>query len=160
MQSFTDTEGRAWEVRVTTWTVERCRNLLDVDLCDVASLAPRLMDDPVLLAKVIYVACKPQADAAGVTDEQFTNALYGDVIDDATNAMIEAIIDFFQKSRRDLMRQAWQKCREKQEKGEKMVAELLNSPVVDEMIETHLKKLGDSFGNALASSASTPAPSP
>ena len=99
MQSFTDTTGRAWCVSVTVATVRRVKQLLNIDLLQVAldegKLLTRLADDPVFLVDVLYAVCKDQADAAAITDEDFGRAMAGDVIGAATQALLESLADFF-----------------------------------------------------------------
>jgi len=51
----------------------------------------------ILLCDVIFVLVKPQADAAGVSDEQFAAALGGDAILAAQTAFYEELVDFFRK---------------------------------------------------------------
>ena len=114
MKSFTDNKGRAWEIVVTVATVKRVRALCKVDLNSIveldknnkpsAELLERLSSDPVLLVDVLYAICKPQADKLGVTDEDFGEAMAGDVIEHATTALLEDVIDFFPEAKRMVMR--------------------------------------------------------
>ena len=87
--------------------MKRVRNLIDVDLMecllDQNSLIDRMAIDPVLLVDVLYCVCKPQADEAGITDEEFGSAMGGDAIDHATSAFLEALVDFFPKPRREIL---------------------------------------------------------
>ena len=110
MQSFTDTTGHKWAVDVTVATVKRAKALLAVDLLSVAEqdsdLYRRLALDPVFMCDVLYAACKPEADALGVTDEQFGERLRGEALDAATDALLRAIADFFPKGRREMLRAA------------------------------------------------------
>ena len=77
MRTFKDNAGRTWSLTLNVWTVKKVRDLLAVDLLDLGEsgnkpgLLVRLISDPVLLVDVLYVVCKDQADAAGITDEQF-----------------------------------------------------------------------------------------
>jgi hypothetical protein len=105
MQSFTDSSGVLWDVNVTVETVRRVKRLIDVDLLDAVKgeFIAGLADDPVQLADVLYCVCKPQADKLGVTDEQFGERLAGDVIDHATAALLEALVNFFPKRQRSLL---------------------------------------------------------
>ena len=85
MKSFTDNTGRTWTLSVTVGTIKRVRALCNVDLAGVISiesgaqpkvdLLERLGSDPVLLVDVLYAVCKPEADAKGVTDEEFGQAM-------------------------------------------------------------------------------------
>ena len=102
MPTFTDTAGRAWTVVVTVSGIKRVRDLLSVDLLDVANgdLLSRLADDPVLLVDVLYALLKPEADARGVTDEDFGRALVGGVLDEASSALMKGLLDFFPSAQR------------------------------------------------------------
>ena len=89
MKPFTDASGRTWELTVIVSAVKRVRDLLE-----------RLADDPVLLVDVLYVLCKPQADAKGVSDEDFGRGMVGGVLDDAASALMKELLDFFPSAQR------------------------------------------------------------
>jgi len=95
MHSF-EIGSRTWRVAVNVATVKRVRQALDFNLLDLAGGAAvlRLFSDPVLLVDVLYVLCKPQADAEGVSDEDFGRAMAGDAIKHATKALLDELVDF------------------------------------------------------------------
>jgi len=113
VRTFKDTEAREWTVKITVSTVKRVRDLIGVDLMDTvkAELIQEMHRDPVLLASVIFAVCKPQADERGLTVEQFDDAMGGDVVQDASNAFFEALIDFFPAPRRGLLKQIMEKIK-------------------------------------------------
>ena len=102
MHSFTDNAGRTWTVEITVADLKRLRAMLGIDIANLTEpdappeeqLLARLATDPVLLVDVLYVLCLDQAEKAGVTDEQFGRAMAGDAIEEATEALLEAIVDF------------------------------------------------------------------
>jgi len=100
MRTFRDTAGRSWNLALNVYVVKKVRDLLKVDLLDLGEEKPekgllfRMIADPVLLVDLLYVVCKDQADAAGINDEQFGQAMAGDVIDMATKAFLEELADF------------------------------------------------------------------
>ena len=114
MKSFTDNKGRTWMLEVTVATVKRVRALCQVDLNSIveldknnkpsAELLERLSSDPVLLVDVLYAICKPQADKLGVSDEDFGEAMAGDVIEHETTALLDEVIDFFPEAKRMVLR--------------------------------------------------------
>jgi hypothetical protein len=110
MQSFKDNAGRTWAVAVTVDAVKRVKRLIGVDLLAVGEgdqLLQRLADDPVLLVDVVYAICKPDVDAANLTDEDFGRAMGGgDSIDLAVVALMDGLADFFPKARRAVLRRA------------------------------------------------------
>jgi len=105
MHTFTDPAQRTWTVAINVAAVRRVRDALKLDLLSVidGELLEKLAGDPCLLCDVLYVLCKPQAEERGIGDEQFGELLAGDVIDAATQALIEELIDFFpSRTRRPL----------------------------------------------------------
>ena len=97
MKQFNDNAGRAWAVEVNVATLKRVKGLAGVDLMEVldgGALIERLIRDPVLLCDALYAACKPEADARGVTDEEFGRAMAGDAIERATEALLDEIVSF------------------------------------------------------------------
>ena len=101
MRTFKDNAGRTWTISLTVAAVRRVRDLAKVDLLDLANgrVIERLVADPVTLCDVLYAACKPQADAESVTDEQFGEAMAGDAIEHASKALVEELIQFFPNAR-------------------------------------------------------------
>ena len=101
MKAFTDNAGKTWSVCMTIDSVKRVRDLMGVNLVEPEAGEPplltRLGTDEILLCDVVFCLIKPQADACGVTDEDFGRALGGDAILAAQTALYEELIDFFLK---------------------------------------------------------------
>ena len=114
MKTFTDNTGRTWTLSVTVGTIKRVRALCGVDLANIITmesgktpnvgLLERLASDPVLLVDVLFAVCKPEADAKGITDEEFGRAMAGDAIELAATALLDEIIDFFPEAKRKVFR--------------------------------------------------------
>lgn len=95
MHRFTDTTGRDWIVEITCTAAKRVRAITSFDPLNVAGDAlQRLWSDPVLVADVLYAACRPQAEERGVSQEAFGDALAGDALGQAREALIDAIVSF------------------------------------------------------------------
>jgi hypothetical protein len=101
MKTFTDNAGKVWTLVLTIDSAKRVKSLLGINLLEPEAGEPplltRLGTDEILLCDVLYCLIKPQADALGVTDEMFGQALGGDVILAAQNAFYDELVDFFQK---------------------------------------------------------------
>jgi hypothetical protein len=117
MRTFRDNAGRNWSVAVNVDAVRRLRTMAGVDLMELVQSDPaedsrkrplleRLLRDPILLADLLYVLCKEEADKLGVSDAEFGRALYGKVIVAARTALLEEIADFFPDEGRAIQRQA------------------------------------------------------
>jgi len=109
MSSFIDNQGRTWCVRITVSTLRRIKDMTgaSVNLADFfgedGALA-KLATDPLEMVKILYAIMKPDADRCGLSEEQFCDAISGDAIEEATNAIILGIADFFPKSQGALLR--------------------------------------------------------
>lgn len=160
MKTFKDNADRTWTVTVNVDAIKRVRSLLSIDLMEAVEgkLIERLVGDPVLLCDVIYCVCKEDADAKGITDEEFGRAMAGDAIELATTALLEELVDFFPQGKRQLLRKALAKLETLQETMLAVVSERLDSPELDAQLLAELRKLGDSSGDSPASSESTPVP--
>lgn len=99
MKQFSDSAGRSWTISLTIDAVKRVRGLLGVNLLEIEAGEPPLLTrlgiDIILLCDVIFAAIKPQADVAGVTDEQFGAALGGECIKAAQDSFYAELVDFF-----------------------------------------------------------------
>ena len=161
MRTFTDSAGRDWQVSVTVDAVKRVRGTLDVDLLEAASgdVFMRLASDPILLCDVLYVVCKPQADERQISDEEFGRSPNGDVIERATDAFLEELIDFFPKGRRQVMRRLKERSDELTDKAMARILQKASDPEIEKLmereIESVLGKSGKSSGGARGSSGST-----
>ena len=160
MKTFKDNADRTWTVTVNVDAIKRVRSLLSIDLMEAVEgkLIERLIGDPVLLCDVIYCVCKEDADAKGITDEEFGRSMAGDAIELATTALLEELVDFFPQGKRQLLRKALAKLETLQETMLAVVSERLDSPELDAQLLAELRKLGDSSGDSPASSESTPVP--
>lgn len=161
MRTFTDTEGRQWDVRIDVNAIRDVRAALDVNLLalmdEEAALLQRLTVDPVLLVDVLFVVCRRQADERAVTDEAFGRAMAGDAILHAADALVRGIVDFFPDARR---RATLGKVLDKgtalaEILLQRMEAQAATLDAVD--LDRLAMTLTGSAGSAPGSSASTPA---
>ena len=168
MRVFKDTAGREWSLALNVYAVKKVRDLLSLDLLDLGGsdkpgdgLLFRLIADPVLLVDLLYVVCKDQADKEGVTDEQFGQAMSGDVIDAASKAFLEELPDFTPSPRdraraKKVIEATWALIDRAQDlldvKAEKQL------PAACEALLAEMSDLGNSSTNSPDSSASIPPP--
>ena len=98
---FRDKTGRSWDCTLSIAALKRIKATLAVDLLDllaggaVAEGVKRVILSPQSACDVLYVAVKPQADAAGLTDEQFGELLAGQTLADGLADLLTEIEVFF-----------------------------------------------------------------
>jgi len=113
MRQFTDNAGRTWTLAITVDAIRRVQGLAKVNLANLMDGEPplltRLQTDLVLLADVLWAIVEPQARQVGVDDAAFGQALGGDAIAGANDALWEELADFFRLLRRTNVTAAIQK---------------------------------------------------
>jgi hypothetical protein len=166
MKTFSDNSGRTWAVTINVECIKRVRTLLGVNLLDAVEgqLIERLVTDPVLLCDCVYAVCKPEADARGITDEDFGRAMAGDAIEHACTSLLEELVDFFPQAKRQVLAKALARLRQLEAKAIHLAIARLDDPQWEETLcatiaESELppRTPGDWSGNWPESSASTPA---
>ena len=154
MQTFVDSTGRTWTISLTVDTLKRVKSLLSVDLTRPDDGDPplhvRMFDDVCLLADVVFAAIKPQADAAGVTDEVFGQSLGGDAITAAAQAFLEEWTDFFRSRQRTDLVAMIQKYRTLMERGVKAVEAEVATLDVEAAVDQAVQQAGAKARAALA----------
>lgn len=167
MTAITDNNGQTWTLSMNVNTLRRVKSLCGVNLTEIVTIEPgkqpntalleQLASDPILLVDVLYAVVKPEADAKGITDEAFGAAMVGDAIEQAVNALLDEVINFFPSPKRKVLTRLIQAGRRFAKKQEEALTELLESPTLDEAIESALTESSDSVTNSAESSGSTPA---
>ena len=162
MKTFTDNASRTWTVAINVTSIKRVKDTLDVNLLEAIEghLLERLVSDPVLLCGLLFVLCKPEADAQQVSDEEFGQSMGGDAIDRATTALLEELVDFFPSGKRGVLASALVKLKHLETRAIEIATERLESPQLAAHLEALLSAPGDSFGNLPDNSDSTPGRSP
>jgi hypothetical protein len=162
MQKFRDNAGRTWEVAIDIAGIKRVRSLLGIDILsglDGKGLDP-ITRDPVVFVDILYVLCKPEADRAGLTDEEFGRGLGGDALHAASEAFTEAFISFCPNPRdRKRLRRAVDQMSAMLEKARDSMDSTLESRVA-QAVNSRLVAHGDSSGISPEPSESIPADSP
>jgi hypothetical protein len=142
MKTFADNAARTWAITVNVAAIKRVRELLAVNILEIADskgkLLERLVEDPCLLCDVLWCLVKPEAEAKGISDEEFGRALGGDALDQATDALLTEIADFFPRSRREVLRRILKKLSTLQDKASALAMTKLDDPDLDVQLEREM----------------------
>ena len=157
---FKDKSGRSWDCTLSIAALKRIKTTLDVDLLDllaggsVAEGVKRVILSPQSACDVLYVAVKPQADAAGLTDEQFGELLAGQVLADGLADLLTEIEVFFEATQGPEAAKALRAMRAKRDQ----IAASVWTQARERIEAEPLPSLpGGSSGGSPANSESTPA---
>jgi len=94
MQYFTDTQQRRWELNLTIGALKRIKAELDISVED-DSFITKLYTDPIFMVAVIWNIISRQAEQQAVTEEDFAEAVGGDVLGKAQEALVNELQLFF-----------------------------------------------------------------
>ena len=168
MKTFTDNMGRTWTLVVNVATIKRVRALCGVDLNSIvevedgkpsAKLLERLSGDPVLLVDVLYAVCRPECEQKGVSDEDFGAAMAGDAVEQATDALLDEIVDFFPAAKRKAFQRILSASRRFGEAARRRLEATLADGRFEDALVSELERLTGLSPSAPASAVSPPTPS-
>lgn len=143
---FKDEAGKEWSCRITVATVNRVREGAEVDLLGAlqGDLVHRLGTDLELMARVLWCVCEPQADAAGISPEQFADLLAGDVFADAIAAFMQGLAGFFtHPDQRQLILDVIEKVEQAQATAYQVGREKLGQIDAEEIVRREAAKLSE-----------------
>lgn len=124
MHSFKDKAGREWKVEANFGSYARVKAATGVKLYDIATEDRQSLvqlTDAFTLGSVIWSMIEPQAEARGLTPEQFYESVDGQVLNDAYAALIDEMIFFCPTRQRKVLQMAAAKAREADAKADQMV---------------------------------------
>jgi hypothetical protein len=108
MPRFKDAKGTEWTLDITVGAIKRIKSAgfgnfadpLTEEKAGEGTPLSRLSLDPIYATEVMFYACKPQADAAGVDHEAFDDLLNGDAYAAAYGALHEGLLLFSRQAGR------------------------------------------------------------
>ncbi|MGE3809127.1 MAG: hypothetical protein AB7K24_31065, partial [Gemmataceae bacterium] len=162
MHQFTDAKDRTWEIEIDVAVIKRVRDLTNVYLPSLADHGGEplrdLLNDYPRFIDLLFAMCKDQAEknlGSVDTDMEFGRGFSGDALEDASNAFVAALLDFFPDRRaREALKKVVAKSKQLSLKIVECVEQRLDSLDLDSLAQ----KLSESSGPAPASSGSTPVP--
>jgi hypothetical protein len=140
MHTFSDTQGRPWTITLNVDAIRRVRSVLNINLLEAieGKLLERLITDPVLLCDILFVVIQPEAIAKEISDEDFGRSLGGDVLDVATTALLEELVDFFPSAKRTVFRKALAKLKQLETLAIETATRRLDCSELEERMKTAL----------------------
>jgi hypothetical protein len=163
---FKDPNGKEWHLDLTTTALKRIKSYTGVNLLDVLQrdeddvmLMAKLKEDPVLCGEVLFAFCEPQCEKAQITPEDFVDLFRGDLIETASDALLDSIEEYLPEKKGKRLRAIRDKIMAAaaltEEKGDAIVA-AVDPQAIHEQVMSGLR--GRSASQE--SSESTPAHSP
>ena len=163
--TFSDVDGRTWQLRLTIGNVRRIRDAAGVDFANITDgkVFLELGADVEKFARVLWVLCEQQAEFHQLDPEKFVEAFDGATIDAAAEALIAAILNFTRASMRAPLQTVIQAALSSRQKSLTEVASLASYRVAQladqatEKARLELAAIGEPSPSSPPSPASTSA---
>ncbi len=147
MSSFTDTRGEKWTISVNFGTAHKLKKELDIDLLshlkdpkEAMFFMASLGDDPFQLGQIIYTLATPEK--AGLTVDDLFSALDQEKAEEAYQAFMDAVIDFFPPRLRAQLKKLYGKSmalqEERMEQTYQKAEADIDSPEMDERLRKQM----------------------
>lgn len=155
MRSFTDAQGRQWEIAGTLATFERLKLGTGVDMLTLPSTQEclRQIQDPYTLGRVLYEVCSGQCEKRGLSPEEFAHGLTADVLAEATDALIQETIFFCRSDLRPALTMAYEKAKARDRKAMESLTTKL--PTIGRMMDAALERMETPTGSVTSSPESS-----
>jgi hypothetical protein len=161
MRQFSDSSGRPWSVRGNATALAALRDQAGIDFLNVQNIKnvwAEVLTDPLTLSKMLVAVCGPQVRAAGLTVEDFTDGLSGEVLKVAAAALAEEINDFFlgwQPAVGQLLQQAYRAHLAYMDRTAQLVQTKLSRVNMNERVDQATKVFGAELDRELSQPSST-----
>lgn len=146
--------GRTWSLALNIGVVRRVESLTGINLAVAdANTFSALADDVFKFVDVLCAIVRPQLESAGVSDDSFAEGLAGQALEDASNAMLAALVDFFPPKRSAVVTHAFDKLKAMEDAAISRATAAIDALTPDSVF-------GTASANSPASSDQTPTDSP
>lgn len=114
---FKDTADRKWNLKLSVPAIKRFQDELDINLGTDMHRVQDLAGDPVKFAAGLVAILRPQIEEAGITEEEFYEALDGSTLHAAAEAYVEACLQFMPAARAKVFRASYERLMEAQDRA-------------------------------------------
>ena len=138
MKEFKDSKGRPWQLAVNCDTIEGIKEACGVNVLDLldpdSDLAKEVLLFPPLMAKLLFAAVAEQAVVQEVDDREFRRSMGGDSLSDGGQALLEELISFCPRHRREVAAAVLAKNRDVQEAATELALAKLADPALKDQV--------------------------
>lgn len=107
---FTDTAGREWDLQLSVATLRRLNRETDFEIrADMQNLA-KLAGDLETFAGALVAILRPQLEESGVSIDEFYEALGGAELQAASDALVEAALQFLPADKSAVIRAGYERA--------------------------------------------------
>jgi hypothetical protein len=157
--AFTDAKGRAWQLELNYGLARRIKKDLGVDFANAhnGEALKKLGTDDELLVSTLYALIEEQAKTAEISPDQFVEALNGEVLEAAANAIGAMIVLFTRPAIRPVIQSLLDKAQQGRAKLTQMALGKMQGPEVTAAIDREVEQVSRRIDAELTASNSSTA---
>lgn len=142
MASFKDLGGNEW---IISFNIGNCRRLLELTKLDFANAhdgkaVSEIQANDSKMVQVLWLLIEEQAKAKGIEEDAFWRNLDGNVLEEAQNAIEEAVLGFTRPERRAALKAILDKKREAIDKAMTLAVAKVQAVNIDQELEKQLSQ--------------------
>ncbi len=142
MATFTDELGREWKLALTVIELKKLKTEFQIDLAEFtgsgSTVFVRLSSDPILLVDVLSCLLEERIKKLGLDEKQFAAGIFGEGIERATSALVEAVINFSKPQEGRIIRAMWNKVQATRELATERVMDRMDALDLSKLVENKL----------------------
>lgn len=146
--TFADSDGRVWTIKLSLGLIDRVQSATQIDLApedNNVSPITQLIFQSRLLGQVLWECCRPAAESAGVSREEFVDRLDPESLAAGWGALQEAVI-FFIHSKSPAVAVATRRAMEAEmqvvEAGARQMIATLESTTTEKALKEAIGRIG------------------
>ena len=155
MPAFHDSQNRKWSLEITVFALRKIKGELGIDLLTNSNVMELIASDVSQLVDIIEILTRDQPGRKDISIEDFARGFSGDVLEQAADAFVEALIESFPSARRAATRAAWNKLREMQAREGSHLLSLVESPAMEAKFQAALSQIEQQMLSSLTPGASS-----
>lgn len=139
-----DTNGREWLFRFTARTVRELAAETKLDtkaLTGSRSLLKRIGEDETTLYLCLWITIRPEAQAVGITEDDWFASLDDSALQCACQEWLEAYINFSHPARREVLQKTLSATNRKMTAAQAKMQTILQSGELDAMIDAEIDRV-------------------
>lgn len=161
LAQFVDQRGRTWRLELNYSLAKRLREVTSLDFVNYqdgkALLA--IHDSDEKLVQVLWLLCEAQAKEASVGEEEFGAGLGGDALEQAIEALEQALINFSRPARRQAIQAIRDKAHELVAAQSDLATTKIRSPKVTLLMEAKIREVSEQIDRQIDAAMQTPSTS-
>jgi len=129
---FTDKENRLWSCDINMSVIRRVKNDTGKNLLTFIDQIEEVEKDPLLVIDLLVALYRDEFTRRGITEDEFVNAIEGDVFEQALNSLIDSLVEFLPENKKKVLAKAIGSLRKQQDRQLQELEKQLDKEILEQ----------------------------